>query len=98
MTVTSLAINILAVWRISSLLVREDGPYDLLARLRDTVGVRFDDASRPYGANVVAAALTCVWCTSVWAGLLVALAQRRGLVDALAYSAGAIVIERWVKR
>lgn len=48
----------LAVWRISSLLVHEDGPYAIFRRIRE--------ASK--GFEVFWQLFQCVWCTSVWIG------------------------------
>ena len=86
----NLLIGILATWRLTSLLHKEDGPFDVFALARDAAGVRFDELSRPYSDNPVGKALTCFWCTSMWAGLIVG---RGSIVRALAYSAGAILIE-----
>src|SRR3990167_9149620 len=61
----------LSTWRITSLLVNEDGPRNILVKFRYFTGVRFDEHSEPYGLNVVADALTCVWCTSPYIGLFV---------------------------
>jgi hypothetical protein len=68
-----IAILALATWRISSLLVREDGPFYLFMRLRHKVGVRYDKLSQPYATNEVARGLLCLWCTSVWVGIALAL-------------------------
>lgn len=96
---TALLTGILATWRITSLFVSERGPYDVFGRLRDAAGITFDEASQPVSANELARALLCVWCTSVYIGGAVALLQghrgRRALLSALAYSAGAIMIDRW---
>jgi hypothetical protein len=62
-----LFILMLATWRLTSLVVKEDGPWNLLAQdcgadrrpLRRAVGA--------HGLNIVAE-LTCMWCTSVWVG------------------------------
>jgi hypothetical protein len=99
MSVTNLLILILAVWRISSLLVNEDGPFSVFGRLRHRLGVRYDEYSQPYGENEVAKALTCTWCTSVWVSFvlaaLYAAAPTAVLVCSLpfALSAGAIVVD-----
>lgn len=92
----------LATWRISSLLVNEDGPWDVLARLRDTLGVSYNEFSEPVGSNVVAELLTCVWCISPWiAGLvygswLLTPATTLAISTILALSAIAIIVEKWV--
>ncbi len=65
----------LAVWRLAHLLVEEDGPFALLARLRWWAGLRTIAARDAQGQMKVtrvatttwAEGLTCVWCVSVWA-------------------------------
>lgn len=59
-------ILIFAAWRITSLLVDEDGPFDILAKFRRLAGVYYDEFNNRQGKNVVAKAMTCVWCFSVW--------------------------------
>jgi hypothetical protein len=51
----------LATWRISSLFARESGPFDIFAKFRKLTG-----------AGMFARGLACVWCNSVWFGLLFA--------------------------
>ena len=50
----------LAVWRVTALLVYDDGPRDVLVRLRDAIG----------------GPLHCFWCTSVWVSLVASVAYR----------------------
>lgn len=50
----------LAVWRISHLLALEDGPFDLIVRLR----IRLGEAGR---------VLDCFYCMSLWVAALMAL-------------------------
>ena len=96
--VHNIMLGILATWRLTALLVTEEGPFDLLGKFRDWIGVRYDESSHCYGTNVIADSLCCFWCASVWAGAIIALLQgggiRRLILRALAYSAGAI----WFKR
>ena len=92
-----LVILALATWRLSSLLVREDGPFDVFGKFRSAVGVKYDEHSRPYGTNPVAEALTCLWCTSIWSSTFLCLIGRiphgHWIVTLLAGSAGAILVD-----
>ena len=86
----------LATWRVSLLLVREAGPGDILARFRRFVGVYYDELSQPVRKNVIADALTCVWCTSVWVGFFFAalwlIHERLAFYVALPFALSAVVI------
>jgi len=86
----------LATWRLASLLVQEDGPFDVFGKLRHAAGVRYDERSVAYGTNPVAQALTCIWCASVWAALGMCLVNRlphgHWFVKWMAASAGAVII------
>lgn len=88
----------LVVWRVSSLLTHERGPFDVFGKLRDRLGIYYDEASQCQGRNEVARALCCLWCTSVWVALIAALLffREQWIVYTLALSAGAIGIERIV--
>lgn len=59
----------LATYRISSLFVNEDGPFDVFLWIRDRVGVRHNEYGQAYGLNVIGEALACIWCFSVYAGI-----------------------------
>ena len=93
----------LASWRLSSLLVTEEGPFGILAKFRSFVGVRYDELSMPYGTNVIADVFTCVWCASMWIGIFFSIIfyinAHLALMLALpfAVSTVAIVIERIMK-
>lgn len=101
-------IHALAAWRLASLLVNEDGPGAVFARLRHKAGVRSvvtrDGQGNPTASRAaltpVAEGLTCVWCVSVWAAALLALplAPVRILRLVLAASAGAIVAHEALER
>lgn len=47
-----------AVWRITHLLSKEDGPFDIIFRLRKAAGAGF------FGSL-----LDCFYCTSIWVAL-----------------------------
>lgn len=55
---SGLLIGILAVWRVTYLLNAEDGPADVLARLR-----------RRLGHGGAARLVTCFYCLSVWVAI-----------------------------
>jgi hypothetical protein len=54
----------LAGWRIASLMVSEDGPFSVFARVRAWAGVPNvgPQLPRPFVGGV----LSCLWCASVW--------------------------------
>lgn len=78
-------ITALAVWRMTSLLVNEYGPAGIFEQLR-----HWADSNAPMLADI----LSCVWCCSVWVGLVFTLPHfPRWLKYALAASAVAIMID-----
>ena len=84
-----LAVLALATWRLANLLVNEDGPGMLLARLRQRAGVEQLVVRNAEGhalevgyvaRNSLAQGLMCVWCTSVWTAALCFLLPRLPVV------------------
>lgn len=82
-----LVIGSLAVWRITHFLQAEDGPWDVVVRLR-----------RRLGAGFWGRLMDCFYCLSVWVALPMAwwLGETRGEQVLLwpALSAAAILLER----
>lgn len=80
-------ISILAVWRVTHLIQAEDGPFDLIFKLRKLAG-----------KSITGSLMDCFLCLSIWVALLPAIyfgitwAERILLVPAL--SAGAIFLNR----
>jgi hypothetical protein len=66
-----LIVNGLATWRISNMLVEEEGPYDIFERLRHRLGVQYLEDGAAYSHNEWGKLFTCVWCMSVWVGAIV---------------------------
>lgn len=66
-----LLILALANWRISSLLTNEDehGPYEILDKIRWIVGIEYHEGF-PYATNEIAKLFMCVWCISIWVGII----------------------------
>ncbi len=84
--VTGLLLPALAVWRLTHLIWAEDGPWRVVARMRQLAaahGVRSVD---------------CFYCLSLWVAapfaVLVAGSVGSGVVDWFAFSGAAILIER----
>lgn len=83
----------LAVWRISSLLAREDAPFRLLARFREWLEKQENVLLRQ-----LSDAIHCVWCSSIWFGLLGACLISDNMIElivnTLAISALALIVEK----
>jgi hypothetical protein len=86
-----LVLGILAVWRISHLLHAEDGPWDILVRLR-----------RKAGSGFWGQLLDCFYCLSIWIAipfaLLIGASWGERLLLWPGLSAGAILLERLISR
>ena len=100
-SVVSMLVLILACWRLTSLLVQENGPFKIFAKFRHLIGVKIvKGSSTPYGTNVVAEMMSCLWCCSMWVGatLIIAYVFDPALTVLaslpFALSAGAIIVER----
>jgi hypothetical protein len=77
----------LFVWRITHLLSAEDGPWDIVVRLR-----------RAAGQGLLGQMLDCFHCLSLWVSAIVAIFLGKKLGEQIllgpALSAGAILLER----
>ena len=80
-------LSVLCVWRVTHLLQAEDGPRDLLVRLR-----------RMAGNGFVGKLLDCFYCLSLWVAAPLAYWVAETRLERLlwwpALSAGAILLER----
>lgn len=92
----------LAIWRASSLLAREDGPFDILLRIRMLFGVKFDKTSEEFGTNWFSKGIICVWCNSIWFSVLGSFIISGSIgwyfINLLALSAMAIIIDAVVTK
>lgn len=81
------AVCTLAVWRVTHMLVSEDGPWNLITRLRHRAGDGF------WGQL-----MDCFYCASLWisapAALCVAANAREWVLSWLAISGAACLLER----
>ena len=114
MNALTFGLTALAAWRVASLLVNEDGPGAVFARLRRRAGINYvvrqNGQGQPEAMQVargwLAEGLTCVWCVSVWAAAFFVLCSfipyASAIVnvfrDVLAVSAGAILLHECLER
>ena len=86
-----LILGVLSVWRVTHLLVAEDGPWNILARLRRRVSEGF-----------FATLIGCFYCLSVWVSApfawMIGSGKRERLLLWLALSGGAILLHRATER
>jgi hypothetical protein len=84
-----LAIAVLATWRLAHLIAREDGPFDIIVRLRLRAG-----------DSVFGRLMDCPYCLSIWIAIPFAFMLSHGLVAWLAawlaISGGASLCERGI--
>ena len=73
MTLEYLLIASLAVYRITLLVNKEAGPFDILGRFRTWAGVTYDQYSNPVSNGELSAAILCPYCLSVWVAIGVTL-------------------------
>jgi hypothetical protein len=86
-----LILGVLAVWRLTHLLQAEDGPWDLVVRLR-----------RVAGPGLWGKLLDCFQCLSLWVAappaLLLGRSWKERIFLWLAFSGGAILLEQLTRR
>lgn len=78
---------VIVVWRITHLITAEDGPFDLILRLRKLMGNSF------FGKL-----MDCFYCLSIWIGFFVALYVSKSLEEILIltlyYSGASLILEK----
>ncbi|PWF55593.1 DUF1360 domain-containing protein [Massilia glaciei] len=80
-------LGLLASWRLAHLLAYEDGPWDVLVRLR-----------RALGGGVLGKLMDCFYCVSLWValpfGILIGRSTQESVLAWLAMSGAACLLER----
>ncbi len=101
MTIFELLLISLATWNVSSLLVQEDGPFLMFARLRNKFGVMISAEGITYAENGLGEIFLCLWCMSRWVAIFFIVLYwffpifTLGLCAILSVSTMAILIDRW---
>lgn len=90
----------LSVWRVSVMVVEEEGPGDVFVKIKEMTGAQVSGIPVDWQHMGTLARLTqCPWCLSVWVGLALSLIRLispktfRFLALALAGSAATVLIE-----
>ncbi|WP_263352183.1 DUF1360 domain-containing protein [Acidicapsa acidisoli] len=82
-----LLLGVLCVWRITHLFQAEDGPWDVIVRIRQAAG-----------DGIAGQLLDCFYCLSLWISIPLAWAIGHSIQEkilmGLAFSGGAILLER----
>jgi hypothetical protein len=78
---------VIVVWRLTHLFTSEDGPFDLIIKLRKLLGNSF------FGKL-----MDCFYCLSIWIGLLCALYEGDNILEiiilTLYYSGASLLLEK----
>lgn len=86
----------LATWRLASLVLFENGPFQMFDRLRRAVGV-YNEGE----VTGLAELFSCIWCLSVWAGIaitfIVVLPGFPWIVLPFALSSAAIIFDKLLR-
>ena len=80
-------ILVIVVWRLTHLISAEDGPFDLIFKLRKLLGNSF-----------LGKLMDCFYCLSIWVGLAVALFAGTNIPEIIIlvfyYSGASILLEK----
>lgn len=93
----------LAVWRVASMFVREEGPAHIFRTIRELTGIVHSDTEVAIIPDrFLAQVISCVWCLSLWVGAfwtvfwLVSPEWSLKVAVPFAFSAVAIIVDKWV--
>lgn len=87
----------LAVWRVSYMLVHEEGPNDVFIKLREASGVQYDDKTGETVSWNDWTPLICIWCTSLYVAVILSWAPKR-LITMFATSGIAVIVDKLVSK
>ena len=90
----------LAGWRLASLVTHEAGPLDVFLRFRRSLGIEHHEGEPiAWPENVLAQALSCVWCLGVWTtAAMYGVWQLEPVLVMVAAGASILVlVEKWVR-
>lgn len=83
MTILAFLITSLAIWRLTYMVVEEDGPGNIFLKLRESASSDKQRLWLPFN---------CFYCASVWVSAIVCLLLNRPFIEIFAYSGTAIFL------
>lgn len=103
MKIADLLIGGAATWRITHLLLYENGPFRLLRRARVLFGVVYAEDDSNDLVSFKYEITTCPWCLSVWVAMVVTLLLRlfsgaRWLLLPFTFSMMSVTVSRFFER
>ena len=103
MSLVYFVVGVLATYRLTSLLYREKGPFDMFVWIRKRFGVIHDHLGFPHGypETMWGKLFECTMCLSVWVGAGVTVVMMLGgwwVLLPLALSGGAILCVEGVEK
>lgn len=86
----------LAAFRLASLFVKEEGPFDVFGRVRRFAGV--PDGPGEIASGLLPGVLSCMWCAGVWTALACWAVYQVAPAVIIVLAAATVVMlaERWV--
>lgn len=88
----------LAIWRISRLLVAENGPFDVIKKLRILTGIvynSYDDST--VVSYPVWNPLHCIYCTSIWVMVVIVFVPKK-VVNLIGANGAAMLIQSLLEK
>lgn len=69
MKLETFVIIALVTYRLTLLISKESGPFDIMGRFRSWVGVEYDQYSNPIPSGQISEMILCPYCLSVWVAI-----------------------------
>ncbi len=80
-------VMVIVVWRLTHLISTEDGPFDLIIKIRKLMG-----------SSIIGKLMDCFYCLSIWIGFFIALYASENLAEIIIltfyYSGASILLEK----
>lgn len=99
MSALELLVGAVATWRVSYMLLNENGPFEVFRRIRKKLGVIYADNDSTEVVAFQYEITVCMWCLSVWVGMLIATlyyllgSYATWLIAPYVLSAGALLVD-----